>query len=259
MMSPTRIVGTISQRILTDSIIEVQHSPLDVVHRAALHAALGDPVRLAIVDDLALSDRSPKELAERHGLATPLLAHHLDVLEAAGAIIRFESSGDRRRRYVRIVTASFDWLLVGNDPDDVRKPALFVCTDNAARSQLAAALWTTRTGLPADSMGTHPALWVHPDTVAAATRAGLDLGAVAPQRVERARLVDRNVQVITVCDRAHEEMGVGANWWHWSIPDPLDALDADGIEGDGIEGDVAPAFDAVVAELDARITALQPA
>lgn len=222
----------------------VQHSPLDVVHRAALHAALGEPVRLAIVDDLALSDRSPKELAERHGLPTPLLAHHLDVLEAAGAIIRFESAGDRRRRYVRIVTASLDWLLVGNDPDDVRKPALFVCTDNATRSQLACALWTTRTGLPATSMGTHPALWVHPETVAAATRAGLDLGAVAPQRIERARLVDRNVQVITVCDRAHEEMGVGANWWHWSIPDPLEVGTAD-------------SFDAVVAELDSRIGALQ--
>ena len=166
------------------------------------------------------------------------------MLEAAGAIIRFESAGDRRRRYVRIVTASLDWLLVGNDPDDVRKPALFVCTDNATRSQLACALWTTRTGLPATSMGTHPALWVHPETVAAATRAGLDLGAVAPQRIERARLVDRNVQVITVCDRAHEEMGVGANWWHWSIPDPLEVGTAD-------------SFDAVVAELDSRIGALQ--
>jgi protein-tyrosine-phosphatase len=222
----------------------MQHSPLDVVHRAALHAALGEPVRLAIVDDLALTERSPKELAERHGLSTPLLAHHLDVLEAAGAVIRFESGGDRRRRYVRIVTAAFDWLLIGNDPADVRRPALFVCTDNAARSQLAAALWTTRTGLPADSMGTHPAGWVHPETVAAATRAGLDLGAVAPQRIERARLVDRNVQVITVCDRAHEELGTGANWWHWSISDPLEVGSSE-------------AFDAVVAELDARIAGLQ--
>ena len=87
----------------------MQLSPLDVAHRAALHAALGEPLRLAIVDDLAVSDRSPGELGERHGLSANLLAHHLDVLEAAGAIIRFESAGDRRRRYVRLITASFEW------------------------------------------------------------------------------------------------------------------------------------------------------
>ena len=60
----------------------MQLSPLDVAHRAALHAALGEPLRLAIVDDLAVSDRSPGELGERHGLSANLLAHHLDVLEA---------------------------------------------------------------------------------------------------------------------------------------------------------------------------------
>jgi ArsR family transcriptional regulator, arsenate/arsenite/antimonite-responsive transcriptional repressor / arsenate reductase (thioredoxin) len=34
-----------------------------IAERAALHAALGEPVRLAIVDDLTVSDRSPKDLA----------------------------------------------------------------------------------------------------------------------------------------------------------------------------------------------------
>ena len=47
--------------------------------RAARHAALGDPVRLAIVDELAVSDLAPVELQERFGLASNLLAHHLDV------------------------------------------------------------------------------------------------------------------------------------------------------------------------------------
>jgi protein-tyrosine-phosphatase len=219
----------------------VQLSPLDVAHRAALHAALGEPLRLAIVDDLAVSDRSPSELGERHGLTANLLAHHLDVLEAAGAIIRFESSGDRRRRYVRLVTDSLEWLLVGSQPP--QRPALFVCTDNAARSQLAAALWTERTGLPAESMGTHPAPWVHPATIEAATRAGLDLGAVAPRRIERLRLVDRNVQIITVCDRAREELGWNDQWWHWSTPDPL-------------ETGTDEAFDAVIADLDERLSEL---
>ena len=70
-----------------------------------VHAALGEPVRLAIVEDLAVSDRSPKELAARFSVPGNLLAHHLDVLEDVGLIERFVSAGDRRRRYVRLVRA----------------------------------------------------------------------------------------------------------------------------------------------------------
>ncbi|MGD9997696.1 MAG: ArsR/SmtB family transcription factor, partial [Ilumatobacteraceae bacterium] len=52
--------------------------------RAAVHAALGEPARLAIVEALVTSDRSPKELGDRLGLPSNLLAHHLEVLEDAG-------------------------------------------------------------------------------------------------------------------------------------------------------------------------------
>ena len=52
--------------------------------RAAHHAALGDPIRLTIVDELSVSDRSPIELRRLVGIESNLLAHHLDVLEAAG-------------------------------------------------------------------------------------------------------------------------------------------------------------------------------
>ena len=45
---------------------------------------------------------------------------------------------------------------------------------------------------------------------------------------------------MTVCDRAHEELEPAPTWWHWSIPDP-------------VEAGTAEAFDAVVADLDARI------
>ena len=45
-----------------------------------MHAALGDSHRLAIVDDLIVSDRSPRELSARLGIASNLLAHHLEVL-----------------------------------------------------------------------------------------------------------------------------------------------------------------------------------
>ena len=60
-----------------------------VESRAARHAALGDPVRLAIVDELAVSDLAPVELHERIGIASNLLAHHLDVLETRGPDLAF--------------------------------------------------------------------------------------------------------------------------------------------------------------------------
>jgi protein-tyrosine-phosphatase len=210
----------------------------DLHQRAARHAALGEPVRLAIVDDLLTSDRSPKELGERHGLPTNLLAHHLDVLEQAGLIVRFVSAGDRRRRYVRLVRDE----LAGLTPTKRHQPGpvLFLCSHNSARSQLAAALWRARTGSPADSAGTHPAPRVHRGAVAAARRAGLDLRGAAPRLVGP---MAPDTQVVTVCDRAHEELTPDPTWWHWSVPDP-------------VEAGTDEAFDAVVADLDARISAL---
>ncbi len=208
---------------------------IDIERRAAMHAALGEPVRLAIVDDLALTDRSPTNLGQRHRLPTNLLAHHLAVLESAGLIVRFTSEGDKRRRYVRLVREPLTALGIATSRPAGR--VLFLCSHNSARSQLAAALWTARTGKPAESAGTHPAPKVHRGAIAAARRAGLDLGDAVPRLVDH---IDPEAQVVTVCDRAHEELDPAPSWWHWSIPDPVDI-------------GTPAAFDAVVADLDARI------
>ncbi len=208
---------------------------LDLTRRAGLHAALGDPIRLAIVDDLAVTDRSPKNLGERHELATNLLAHHLDALESAGLIVRFTSAGDRRRRYVRLVRAPLATLGIATVRP--RGSMMFLCSHNSARSQLAAAIWTAQTGEPAQSAGTHPAQKVHRGAVAAARRAGLDLSSALPRLLDG---IDEGMQVVTVCDRAHEELLPAPHWWHWSIPDP-------------VEAGTPAAFDAVVADLDKRI------
>jgi protein-tyrosine-phosphatase/DNA-binding transcriptional ArsR family regulator len=214
----------------------------DVEGRAARHAALGDPVRLAIADELSVSDRSPVELRRQLSLESNLLAHHLDVLERVGLIERSRSSGDGRRRYVHLRRDR----LHGLGP---RRPvpigaALFVCSANAARSPLAAALWQHTTGHPATSAGTRPADRVHPGAIAAAQRAGLELAERRPRRL--ADLDEPPGLVITVCDRAHEELAPDQGWLHWSIADPVPA---------GTKG----AFDAAVDELRARITALSAA
>jgi protein-tyrosine-phosphatase len=210
----------------------------EVEKRATIHAALGDPVRLAIVDELFVSDRAPVELQALTGLESNLLAHHLDALEHAGLIVRINSSGDRRRRYVRLVFGALDWLRprVRLSPSDV----LFVCSMNSARSQLAAALWTSCTGSPAQSAGTHPAKHVHPGAIAAAQRAGLELHATTPRGLEAVESLPP--VVITVCDQAHEEIGAARLWTHWSIPDPV---------SHGTKSD----FDDVVEEIRERILA----
>jgi protein-tyrosine-phosphatase/DNA-binding transcriptional ArsR family regulator len=194
-------------------------APGEVERRAAVHAALGDPVRLALVDELALSDRAPVELCRLLGIGSNLLAHHLDVLEGVGLIERTRSSGDARRRYVRLLPGAPADLTPGRTV--VAGPALFVCTANSARSQLAAALWTDMTGAPADSAGTEPAARVHPGAVAAARRAGLDLSDATP----RALSADEALPplVVTVCDQAHEAAADDPTWLHWSVPDPVPA------------------------------------
>lgn len=211
----------------------------NVEARAARHAALGDPVRLAIADELSVSDRAPVELRRELGLESNLLAHHLDVLEHVGLIERSRSSGDGRRRYVHLRRDELGDLAPRRNVPITE--ALFVCSANSARSQLAAALWHETTGRPAISAGTHPADRVHPGAVAAARRAGLDLADAVPG--ELAAVEALPPLVVTVCDRAHEEIAAGANWLHWSIPDPVP---------DGTKA----SFDRALHELRARITAV---
>ena len=207
--------------------------------RARRHAALGDPVRLAIVEDLISSDRTSLELQQRSGLASNSLAYHLDVLEHAGLITRCQSSGDRRRRYVCLRRSAL--------PVPVPKPvvgpreALFVCTHNSARSPLAAALWRQLTAGSATSAGTHPATRTNRGAIAAGRRAGVDLGEARPRNLEEVTTLPQ--LVVTVCDRAHEELDPEPGWLHWSIPDP-------------VQVGTRAVFDATVAELRDRITAV---
>ena len=209
--------------------------------RARRHAALGDPVRLAIVDELVRSDRAPVELRERFALESNLLAHHLDVLDAAGLIGRSQSSGDGRRRYVHLLPDALQLLA----PAPPLRPSrvLFVCSANSARSQLAAALWEQHTGGAAASAGTHPGPAVHPGALAAARRAGVSLDGAQPRPL---RVRDTHgALVVTVCDRAHEELGDTPARLHWSIPDPVQSA-------------TRAAFDRVVTELTDWIERVAP-
>ncbi|TNC19388.1 arsenate reductase/protein-tyrosine-phosphatase family protein [Amycolatopsis alkalitolerans] len=215
--------------------------PSSMVVRAEVHAALGEPARLAIVDRLLLGDASPSEIGRELGLPSNLLAHHLKLLEQAGLLERSRSEGDHRRTYLRLKPGA----LANLAPVGARTAprVLFVCTYNSARSQLAAALWRRRSTVPVASAGTRPAGRVHPRALAVARAHGLSLARSRPTHVRDVLRPDD--LVVAVCDNAHEALGA-TDRLHWSVPDPA-RVDTD------------DAFEGVLRELTGRIDRLAPA
>jgi ArsR family transcriptional regulator, arsenate/arsenite/antimonite-responsive transcriptional repressor / arsenate reductase (thioredoxin) len=211
--------------------------------RARIHAALGDPARLAIVDALILGDASPGEIAADLSMPTNLVAHHVKVLQDAGLLVRTRSEGDRRRTYLRLVPGALSALTAPRL--DTADRVVFVCTHNSARSQLAAALWRNRIGGEVASAGTIPAQRVHPRAVRVAHEHGLALDPTATRHIDDV-LHDGDL-VIAVCDNAHEDLtGPIQPRLHWSVPDPA-RLDTD------------EAFEAAYTDLADRIDRIAPA
>ncbi len=210
--------------------------------RARVHAALGDVARLAIVDALGVGDAAPGELGALLEMPTNLVAHHLKVLQDAGLVVRGRSEGDHRRTYVRLVPEAL--ASAGSRLLNVVPRVVFVCTHNSARSQLAAAIWSRRSHVPAVSAGTQPAERVHPRAVKVARRRGLDPEAWCTAQVQD--VVKPDDLVIAVCDIAYEQLPVDARpRVHWSVPDPAPA-------------DTDAAFEAAYDEIAGRIDRLAP-
>ncbi|WP_158839726.1 arsenate reductase/protein-tyrosine-phosphatase family protein [Saccharothrix deserti] len=216
--------------------------PSDTVARARVHAALGEPARLAVVDLLVLGDASPGEVGRALGLPSNLLAHHVKLLEQAGIVERSRSEGDHRRTYLRLRTAALTELV----PSGLREAprVVFVCSHNSARSQLAAALWEQRSNVPTASAGTRPAERVHPLAVATARTHGLSLTRARTHHLDDVLRPDD--LVVAVCDNAHEELTDHTDRLHWSVPDPAAVGTRD-------------AFDAAYRDLADRVERLVPA
>ena len=58
-------------------------------------AAMGDPIRLAILERLAEGDATVNELAEPFPVSLPAISRHLKVLERAGLITRGRTAQSR--------------------------------------------------------------------------------------------------------------------------------------------------------------------
>ena len=106
----------------------------------------------------------------------------------------------------------------------MKKRILFLCTGNAARSQMAEGLARAFHGDQVDvvSAGSRPAGWVHPMAIRAMAEIGVDIGDQTSKSA--AAFLDEPFDVVvTVCDSAASDCPTwsGAKRIeHWPIEDP---------------------------------------
>ena len=98
---------------------------------------------------------------------------------------------------------------------------LFLCRQNAGRSQMAQAFFERLApGHETISAGSHPAPAVHPSVIQVMKEVGIDLSAKTPRRVDQAML-DRADQVISMgCDDPAVCDYPGRKVEDWSLEDP---------------------------------------
>jgi arsenate reductase (thioredoxin) len=105
-----------------------------------------------------------------------------------------------------------------------KKKILFLCTGNAARSQMAEGLARADHGdvLDVFSAGSRPAGWVHPLAISALADVGIDASEQTSKSAKDFINEDFDV-VVTVCDSAAQDCPLwpGAKRIeHWPIEDP---------------------------------------
>ena len=103
---------------------------------------------------------------------------------------------------------------------------LFLCTGNAARSQMAEGIFRAKAGgrFEVRSAGTEPAAAVHPLAVRAMAEAGIDIAGQTPKSVAEALAGAGEHHLIVVCDGASRACPTGfpggMTRTFWPIEDP---------------------------------------
>ncbi len=98
---------------------------------------------------------------------------------------------------------------------------LFVCRQNAGRSQMSEALFARASGgrHSALSAGTSPAAAVHPEVIAVMNEIGIDLTDRTPTLLTR-EVAERADVVITMGCGDHCPLIPGKRYIDWDLPDP---------------------------------------
>ena len=195
----------------------------------------GHPLRWRLLSELAQSDRRVGELCELAGRPQNLVSYHLRRLRDGGLVRSHRSAADGRDSYYVLDLARCGELYsdagtalhpgfgARPGPRTRRASALFLCTGNSARSQMAEALAASMSGgrIAAASAGSRPKP-LHPHAVRVMADRGIDIAG------RRSRHLDelggqRFDRVITLCDRLREVCPAfpgAAERAHWSIRDP---------------------------------------
>lgn len=226
----------------------------------------GHPVRWRLLGELARSDRRVGELCALAGRPQSLVSYHLRRLRDGGLVAMRRSAADGRDTYYVLDLARCGELLSsagmalhpgltlasrsrgGRGRRTARARALFLCTGNSARSQMAEALAEELSGgaLGAASAGSDPKP-LHPYAVRVMRDRGIDIAGRRSKHLSE--LADQRFDyVISLCDRVREacpEFPGPPQLIHWSIPDP--AREAGGDE------ETLPAFERTATELCTRI------
>lgn len=224
------------------------------------------PLRWRLLQGLARSDRTVRELTGLVGQPQNVVSYHLGRLRDARLVASRRSSADGRDAYYTADLTRLRDLLAATGGalhpglrlgppagDDLhvrgRPRVVFLCTGNSSRSPMAAALARARSGgrVEAHSAGSHPKP-LHPAAVEVLREVyGIDLSGHRPTHLSA--LSDQRFDVVvTVCDRVREvcpEWPGGPEAVHWSIPDPSAAGD----DPDAIRA----TFRRTAADLDTRI------
>jgi arsenate reductase (thioredoxin) len=95
---------------------------------------------------------------------------------------------------------------------------LFVCVQNAGRSQLAQALYVRRGG-EGRSAGSKPAQRVHPEVVKALEEVGIDISGRAPRGLSQDDVEWAELVVTMGCGDACPVLP-GKRYLDWELPDP---------------------------------------
>lgn len=230
-----------------------------------------EPVRWALLRELAQSDRRVDELVDALGKPQNLVSYHLGKLRAAQLVSARRSSHDRRDMFYRLDLPRCRELLslaatslhpaldvapvAASGPPraaSLDASVLFLCTANTARSQMAEGLLRAATAGSATvaSAGTQPSV-VHPNAILAMERRGIDISGQSSKHMD-AYLGTEFDLVVTVCDHVREqcpEFPGAARTIHWSIPDPVT---------EGADAGTQPAFERVAEDLAIRIEYLIP-
>jgi len=226
----------------------------------------GHPLRWRLLSELARSDRRVGELCELAGQRQSLVSYHLRQLRDGGVVSARRSLADGRDTYYMLELGRCGELLVnagaslhpglasavGSHPGRGRglaqASALFLCTGNSARSQMAEALAEQQSAgvLRAASAGSHPKP-LHPNAVRVMRERGIELAGRRSKHLSEftGRRFD---YVISLCDRVREvcpEFTGTPQAIHWSVRDPAGEP--------GTDDETLPAFERTAAELEMRI------